>query len=334
MYGRIVSVAERTRGSELKQAHAAGATTLVLEDTLDFEEPDEGSTVTVRMLFGGEQEFAFVTALDDDLGTMSLATGLSKAYGEGARIEVYPIAKVRVAEIRLEDAEEQGETLDTVVPHALYDRIDTGIRAQGEAVALVETEDDWMVGDVMGDEPQADGKFIRAGTIVAEKLKVDRLSAVSANLGNITAGTIDSVRITGGIIRTSDTGSRIVMEDTAKDRIKFFDTDGNIRAQLRVGEAGSGKSIILDPVAASANFIVADAGIEVDNDSTIKGTLQIGSSTGFSTKNRIDLRATGGIIGIPPAGTARIHYRSDLTGANELRVAFPNGTVKTINNDA
>lgn len=332
MYGRIVSVTERIRGSELKQSHATGATTLVLEDTLDFEEPDD-YPITVRMLTAGEQEFASITALDDDAGTISLSTGIARAYEEGDRVEVYPMAKVRVAQVHLEDAEEQGETLDAVIPHALYDRIDTGIRNSGEAVELMETEDEWLVGDVLGDEPQADGKFIRAGTIVAEKLKVDRLSAVSANLGNITAGTIDAVRITGGLIRTSATGDRVVMEEAAKDRIKWFDTDGNLRATLRVGESGSGKSLILDPVAANAAFIVADAGIEVDNDSIIRGRLTLGVAA-LSTRNTIDLRATGGIVGTPPTSTCRIHYRSDLVGPNELRASFPNGTVKLICSDA
>ena len=333
MYGRIVSVSERIRGSELKQSHATGATTLVLEDTLDFEEPDD-YPVSVRMLTQGEQEFVSVTALDDDLGTLTLATGLSRTYGEGDQVEVYPMAKVRVAQIRLEDAEEQGETLDAIVPHALYDRIDTGIRNSGEAIELAETEDDWMVADVLGNEPQADGKFIRAGTIVAEKLKVDRLSSISAHIGNITAGTIDSVRITGGIIRTSDTGSRVVMEDSAKDRIKWFDTVGNLRASLRVGESGSGKSLILDPVAPEANFIVQDAGIEVDNDSILRGRLTIGTAPALSTKSTIDLRSTGGPVATPPTSTVRIHYRSDLVGPNELRVSFPNGAVKVMNTDA
>lgn len=45
-------------------------------------------------------------------------------------------------------------------------------------------------------------KVIEAGTITADKMNVNELSAISANLGHITAGLIESVEIYGSYIAT------------------------------------------------------------------------------------------------------------------------------------
>ena len=52
---------------------------------------------------------------------------------------------------------------------------------------------------------------IAAGAVTAEKISVDSLSAISANIGNITAGNITGVTIIGSTIKTS----------TGKDRIEM-----------------------------------------------------------------------------------------------------------------
>lgn len=48
-----------------------------------------------------------------------------------------------------------------------------------------------------------DVKNIRANSITADRLSVDELSAISANLGHITAGLIEAVQIYGSYIATS-----------------------------------------------------------------------------------------------------------------------------------
>lgn len=50
---------------------------------------------------------------------------------------------------------------------------------------------------------------IAAGAITADKMTVTALSAISADLGTITAGTIIGTTITGALIRTAESGSRI-----------------------------------------------------------------------------------------------------------------------------
>lgn len=58
-------------------------------------------------------------------------------------------------------------------------------------------------------------KVIEAGTITADKLTVEELSAISANLGHITAGLIESVEIYGSYIATrKDEYPRSEMSDT------------------------------------------------------------------------------------------------------------------------
>lgn len=63
-----------------------------------------------------------------------------------------------------------------------------------------------------------DVKNIRANSITADRLKVDELSAISANLGHITAGLIEAVTMIGSLIMTSQPGDfpRAEMSSTDK----------------------------------------------------------------------------------------------------------------------
>lgn len=58
-------------------------------------------------------------------------------------------------------------------------------------------------------------KVIEAGTITADKMNVSELSAISANLGHITAGLIEAVQIYGSFIATANgTYPRIELSNT------------------------------------------------------------------------------------------------------------------------
>ncbi|MBW1996365.1 MAG: LamG domain-containing protein [Deltaproteobacteria bacterium] len=58
------------------------------------------------------------------------------------------------------------------------------------------------------DRTLIDGSKIYAGSITTDKLDVNELSAITANLGNINAGNITGVNITGATIRTASTGDK------------------------------------------------------------------------------------------------------------------------------
>ena len=75
-----------------------------------------------------------------------------------------------------------------------------------------------------------------ATQITEDKISVSELSALSADLGTITAGSITGVTITGSTFRTASSGSRI--ELTASSAVmKFYDSGGD--EVLRIDDNGT-----------------------------------------------------------------------------------------------
>lgn len=71
---------------------------------------------------------------------------------------------------------------------------------------------------------ELDADVIIAGTVTAEKMNVTELSAISANMGTITAGTI-----IGALIKTALSGQRIQMDST---EFASYDAAGKKRISL------------------------------------------------------------------------------------------------------
>lgn len=74
---------------------------------------------------------------------------------------------------------------------------------------------------------------IEAHTITAGKLSVSTLSSITANLGTITAGSIDGITITSAFFRTSAGDNRVTIYD---DQIRFYE-DGVPRIIMQPGGA-------------------------------------------------------------------------------------------------
>jgi len=70
-----------------------------------------------------------------------------------------------------------------------------------------------------------------AGAVTAEKITVSELSAISADLGTITAGIV-----TGATIRTAAAGARVVLDST--DGLQCYNGDSTLCAQLDVDGSG------------------------------------------------------------------------------------------------
>jgi hypothetical protein len=69
---------------------------------------------------------------------------------------------------------------------------------------------------------------IADGVIIAQKITVNELSALSANLGNITAGNITGIVITGGTIQTSTVSlSQNIIISGANNDLILYDASGN-----------------------------------------------------------------------------------------------------------
>lgn len=59
-----------------------------------------------------------------------------------------------------------------------------------------------------------DVENIRAKSITADRMNVNELSAITANLGHITAGLIEAVTIIGSLIKTAEFGQRVELSST------------------------------------------------------------------------------------------------------------------------
>lgn len=156
--GVVESVAEVAMGDELVAVPTA--TTLTLGDAVDFNE--DGGTALV----GDPGELVTYTSADLDADTLTLAAPLVGTYAVGDPVRVSPEAVERVATVRL-DAD--GEAVEARVPHALYDRIPEGVRDVGERVSLSLDGGEWVVADVLGQQPFVDASYIDPDTLPASE---------------------------------------------------------------------------------------------------------------------------------------------------------------------
>lgn len=103
----------------------------------------------------------------------------------------------------LEELSEQLAKLQKTIKYLINGNLDfENLRARSIKAENIE------VGTLTAEE-------IAANTITAEKMSVDELSAITANLGHITAGLIEAVEIFGSFIATSRTSyPRCEMSDT------------------------------------------------------------------------------------------------------------------------
>ena len=96
---------------------------------------------------------------------------------------------------------------------------------------------------------------LAAGAVTAEKIDVDTLSAISANIGDVTAGSLTGVTITGSTIRTAASDTRAEMGggstpyfDTyvgnikrmrlESDRLNFYDQNGVLGGYIQGWDTG------------------------------------------------------------------------------------------------
>ena len=91
---------------------------------------------------------------------------------------------------------------------------------------------------------------IAANSIVAGKLNVTTLDAISANLGAVTAGSITTATfvtnsVTGwltfsgsGGVRTAGSGARVELTNTSTDQVRFFNSSGTVTGQIFAESVG------------------------------------------------------------------------------------------------
>lgn len=155
--GTVVNVFETTIGDELAVDAPPGSTSITLVDAVDFDE--EGGTALVA------DELVTYDSADLDTDTLALSAPLAGSYLAGDSVLVQPASYERTAVVELDEGD--GEAIDARVPHALYDRIPEGTRDVSESVSLVLDGGEWVIEDIIGQQPLVDGSFIDVDTLPA-----------------------------------------------------------------------------------------------------------------------------------------------------------------------
>jgi len=147
-YGRIVSVDLVEFGDVLTADTATGATALVLEDAADFDET--GGQLTL-----GDIIYTY-SAVDDETGTITLATATLADAVEGDAVKVYDpnlqaVSTEKVALVEVRGDHGNVDMLMCQVSLHLVDQLAEGVRGgRGESVKLELDGPDWVVVDVLG----------------------------------------------------------------------------------------------------------------------------------------------------------------------------------------
>lgn len=147
---------------------------------------------------------------------------------------------------------------------------------------------------------------IRAHSITAETLNVDELSAITANLGTITAGIINGIQIFGSYIATADgVYPRIEMNSADNAFRAYYDAD----TYLEIVPNFAGTSPII-------NFIGASGA----------GQIMINGSNEFEVFGAGTLTLSGGDIKLTPGPGKKVKVSSfdviENSGATGLQSAL------------
>jgi hypothetical protein len=235
-FGRVLSAKIEIDGSELATDHAAGVTELDLEDALVFVEPEEGEVLQVRITSedGLTEEFVTIKVpetddeitVDDFDGFIQLAAPTVAAFSAGDRVEVWPQTRRLIAHVRLEDDDEDTETVDAIVHHSLYAYVTEGSDLDVAVQLDYDGEDYWVV-DLIGQEPEFDGGFLSPGTIEPPALTVGTIRYVEseAELAELEAndevkfGDVAYVRGEAGLYAFLDTQPTVTTYDATGDPV-------------------------------------------------------------------------------------------------------------------
>lgn len=147
-------------------------------------------------------------------------------------------------------------------------------------------------------------------SIVADNIYVTQLSAISANVGALTAGTIDGITITGGTIRTSSSGLRIELNSTYTNQINFYNSS-TLYGQIEVDYSAPDGYI---------KFLTQDGnGLEMDTDIAVSGF------------NQSTLHSNGGAFDTYGTSTNKyILMDASKVGSSIFGINYSSGTYKLI----
>lgn len=117
---------------------------------------------------------------------------------------------------------------------------------------------------------------IAASTITAEKMNVSNLAAITADLGTVNAGNINGLTITGGQLRTSSSGSRVVIDGTDDDIQIYSGSTLRARGYQQGWEWYNSSAVLKGEIYVSSNDMLIAADI------TSTGKLYFGAGSSGS----------------------------------------------------
>jgi hypothetical protein len=161
--GQLTEVTVKNVGTETSADHILAATTLNVYDSSDFD--DTGGQLMVVDDVGVSYILGYTTK-DDDLNTITLATGLPWAAIQDSQVFLYPLSTEKWAQVMID---EDDEPVVARIPYRLSQGVDEGIRMSGQyesvLVKLVGTE--FEVDDFPGKEDFLDGTALNPADIPA-----------------------------------------------------------------------------------------------------------------------------------------------------------------------
>ncbi len=178
-FGNVTSVVERPVGTTLMTAGTVGATSLAVDDVSKLTWPTGGLRIgnesfTYTVDAAPDQAVDVIDQDEDDetvgeAGTITLTSGaLANAYDVDEPVLQFQGAALvteRLATVLLPD---QQEELVLRVPRHLWDRLPENIRerdAAPETIALDNHQGEWVMTDVVSEDPSVDASYIDMSTL-------------------------------------------------------------------------------------------------------------------------------------------------------------------------
>ncbi len=177
-FGNVIAVVERPVGTSLQTAAIAGAGALVVDDVSKLTWPAGGLRIGTESFIysvdvAPDQSIDVIDKDEDDQGVDEVGTvtlvgqALDNGYDVDEPVVQFQQSVVteRLATVLLPD---QAEELVLRVPRHLWDRLPSDIRerdAAPETVALENVQGEWVMTDVVSEDPSVDASFIDISTL-------------------------------------------------------------------------------------------------------------------------------------------------------------------------
>ncbi len=327
-FGNVTSVVERPVGTTLQTAGTIGASSIVVDDISRLTWPAGGLRIgTQQMIYSidaaPDQTVDTVDIDEDDpgsdeVGTITLGGTLSADYDVDEPVVQFQESVVteRVATVLLPG---EMEELVLRVPRHLWDRLPADIRdrdAASETVALEDVEGEWVMTDVIDEDPSVDASFVNTLTLPQST------GGTICNTGGDQAGLFDEAWTAAGNITANDgvyahavgtSATAAVISHTTSFRLASVAADGSGVGSVAWGDIdgaldiGTTASASLLATGTSHYLELTDFGFSIPVGATITGVVvQInhGHTGGVVVDSTVKLVKGGAITGTDQASGA------------------------------